>query len=433
MKLSRLLLIGAFFLLALAPAAQAQEPAIVGLQLEGVVDPLIASYVRSGIEFAASSGSDAILITIDTPGGLDSAMRDIIKAITNSKIPVICYVAPEGARAASAGTFILISCPVAAMAPATNVGAAHPVGIFGAIEQEKAVNDGVAYIRSLAELRGRNADWAEDAVRDSVSVSATRALELKVIDLVAEDHTALLNSIDGREVKLAGGREVTLETKGGVVTERGLGFGPSIIHPLFSPNLAFIFFYLGLVLLAVELLHPGVSVPGILGVLSMVAAFAGLGMLPIQLIGVGMLVASVIFFLLELQHPGLGLPTLGGIVTLVLGGLLLFNPSVPGVRVSWWAIIPVALAAGGFFAFAVNAVLRTRLLPPTNLAERVVGAEGVAATRLNPTGIVQVASETWTAESVGGPIAKGDQVRVIEAEGLRVKVEPIKKKEGVSS
>lgn len=406
---------------------------MVGLRLYGVVDPLIASYVQSGIKFAESDGADAVLITIDTPGGLDSAMRDIIKAITNSKVPVICYVGPEGARAASAGTFILISCPIAAMAPATNVGAAHPVGIFGAIEQEKAVNDGVAYIRGLAELRGRNADWAEDAVRDSVSVSAGRALELKIIDLVAQNQGALLDSIDGRDVKLAGGRTVTLATRDAVVTERPLGFGPSLIHPLFSPNLAFIFFYLGLVLLAVELLHPGVSVPGVLGVLSMVAAFAGLGMLPIQLIGVGMLVASVVFFLLELKNPGLGLPAIGGIVTLVLGGLLLFNPAVPGVGVSWWVIVPVALAAGGFFAFAVNAVLRTRGLPPTNLAERVVGSEGVAVTELNPTGVVQVSSETWTAESVAGPIAVGDRVRVIEADGLRVKVEAITQKEGVST
>jgi membrane-bound serine protease (ClpP class) len=408
----------------LSTTAAAKGPEVFGLHLDGVVDPFIASYVVDGISEANRADAGAILITIDTPGGLDSSMRKIIQAIRNSEVPVICYVAPQGARAASAGTFILLACPVASMAPGTNVGAAHPVGVFGAIQQDKAVNDAVAYIRALAEATGRNADWAERAVRDSVSASANEALELDVIDLVAPDAHALLASIDGREVDVGGGRSITLATSDATVSEKPLGPLASLVHPLFSPNLAFIFFYLGLVLLAIELLHPGVSVPGILGVLSMVTAFAGLGMLPIQLVGLVLLVASVVFFFLELQHPGIGVPSVGGVVSLVFGGLLLFNRSVPGVTVSLWTIVPVALGAAAFFAFAVQAALKIRGLPKEAGGDRLLGQTGIATTKLDPEGVIHVAAESWSAEATSGQISKGDRVRIVGAEGLRLKVEP---------
>jgi membrane-bound serine protease (ClpP class) len=424
----RLALLGGTALLTLSivsTSAAAQSSEIFTLELEGVVDPFIANYVVEGISDANRADAGAILITIDTPGGLDSSMRKIIQAVRNSRVPVICYVAPEGARAASAGTFILLACPIASMAPGTNVGAAHPVGVFGAIEQDKAVNDAVAYIRSLAEATGRNADWAEKAVRDSESVTANEALDLDVIDIVSPGAQALLRSSNGKRVQVAGGRSVTLETGGDVIVGRSLGPLAAVIHPLFSPNLAFIFFYLGLVLLAIELLHPGVSVPGILGVLSMVTAFAGLGMLPIQLVGVVLLVASVVFFFLELQHPGIGVPSVGGVVSLVFGGLLLFNRSVPGVRVSLWTIVPVALGAAAFFAFAVQAALKIRGLPKEAGGDRLLGQTGIATTKLDPEGVVHVAAESWSAESTSGQISKGDRVRIVGAEGLRLKVEPL--------
>ncbi|MBI2238814.1 MAG: nodulation protein NfeD, partial [Actinobacteria bacterium] len=341
-NLSRALRLGAAAAAVLAglalPARGATGPIVVELGLDGVVDPFTANYVASGIADAAAQGAEAVLLTIDTPGGLDSSMRKIVQAELNSPVPVICYVSPQGARAASAGAFILIACPVAAMAPGTNVGAAHPVGVSGAIMSKKVENDAAAYIRSLAERQERNADWAEQAVRDSVSISAQDALDLDVIDLIAPSEGALLDQVDGRNVQVAGGETVTLDTAGATIEPRDMGLGASLLHSLLSPDLAFIFFYLGIGLIIIELLHPGVSIPGILGVLSLVAAFVSFGMLPVQIIGIALLLASAVFFLVELKHPGLGLPTVGGVATLVLGGLTLFNPSVPNARVSPWVI-----------------------------------------------------------------------------------------------
>lgn len=400
---------------------------ITSVQLEGVVDPFVASYVERVL---SSTGGSAVLLTIDTPGGLDSSMRRIIKAILNSSKPVICYVSPQGARAASAGTFILLACHIAAMAPGTNVGAAHPVGIAGVIEQKKATNDAAAYIRSLAEQRGRNADWAEKAVRDSESVSAEEALRLGVIDVVASDVDSLLERIDGRSVEVTGQGEVPLETIGADVEPAGvMGLGSRLLHALLQPSVAFILFYVGLMLVVVEVLHPGVSVPGVLGVVSMVGAFTAFGMLPVQLIGLVLLVASVVFFLLELKHPGLGFPTVGGLVSLLLGGVLLFDRDVPGAQVSPGVIIPVAIAAGLFFYFVVRAALRARALPVDYRPATLVGAEGIAITDLNPVGSARVALEDWTAEAIGGEIPKGTKVKVVGLEGLKLRVEVQKQAE----
>ncbi len=405
--------------------AHAEAAPVVELRLNGVVDPFTANYVRGGIEAADAEGAAAVLLTIDTPGGLDSSMREIIKSILGSHVPVICYVSPEGARAASAGTFILIGCPVAAMAPGTNVGAAHPVGVSGAIMSKKVENDAAAYIRSLAQRQGRNADWAEQAVRESVSISAEEALKDNVIDLIAPDEAALLRDVDGGVVQVAGDRTVTLQTAGATIEAQNMGLGAQILHTLLSPDFAFIFFYLGIGLIVIELLHPGLSVPGILGTVSLVSAFVTFGLLPVQIIGVALLLASALFFLLELKHPGLGLPTVGGVVCLVLGGLTLFNPSVPNARVSLWVIIPVAGFLVLFFATVVNAALRARRMPPSTGSERLIGREGTVETDLEPEGVVLVASEEWSARSVAGPLPRGTRVRVVGVERLRLDVEPL--------
>jgi len=412
----------------LALPVRAQAPTVAELRLTGVVDPFMANYIRGGIQAADSEGATAVLITIDTPGGLDSSMREIIKSILGSRAPVICYVWPEGARAASAGTFIMMGCPVAAMAPGTNIGAAHPVGVAGAIEQQKVTNDAAAYIQTLADLRGRNAEWARKAVIDSVSIPAQEALRIDVIDVIAPSEQALLDQIDGRTVQVAGSQTVTLHTAGATIEIRNPGLGAQILHTLLTPDFAFIFFYLGLGLIIVELLHPGLSVPGILGLLSLVAAFVTFGLLPVQLIGVALLLASALFFLLELKHPGLGVPTVGGAITLVLGGLLLFNPSVPSARVSLWVIIPVAGFVVLFFATVVNAALRARHMPPSTGLERLIGREGMVQADLSPEGVVLVASEEWSARSVAGPLQKGARVRVVGVERLRLDVEPLEQK-----
>lgn len=417
----------ALFLLFVAwpGGARAADPGtILNLRLEGVVDPFEASYLTGQIDSASTEGMDAVLITIDTPGGLDSSMRDIVKSILGADVPVICYVSPQGARAASAGTFILTACNIAAMAPGTEVGAAHPVGVSGVIEQAKVTNDAAAFIRSLAEQRDRNADWVESAVRDAVSASAEHALELNVIEYVAPNTSSLLNEIDGQTVETASG-PVTLDTAGADLETRGLGLGAAFLHGLLTPDLAFIFFYLGLGLLVVEFLHPGISIPGVAGVLSLVAAFTAFGMLAVQLVGVVLLLASVVFFVLELKYPGVSAAGIAGLITLVLGGLLLFNSSIPNGRVSPWAIAPVAIATALFFAFVIPAALRVRKMPSQVSIDRIIGMEGVATTALKPQGVAQVASERWTVESIAGNVREGGRVRVVGAEGLRLKVEPV--------
>ncbi|MBI3647390.1 MAG: nodulation protein NfeD [Actinobacteria bacterium] len=410
--------------LAAGPAG-AQEPWVAHLSLDGVVDPFVANYIRDGIARAQDDGAAAVLLTIDTPGGLDSSMREIVGSILHADVPVICYVAPPGARAASAGTFVLESCPVAAMAPATEVGAAHPVGVAGAIEQQKVTNDAVAYIQALAKLRGRNVDWVEQAVRDSVSVPADTALELNVIDLVAPSTEALLADVEGTQVAVGGGKIVTINIAGATIRETRMGLGARILHSLLTPDLAFIFFYLGLGLIVIEVLHPGATIPGILGVLSLVAAFASFGVLPVQLLGVTLLLASAVFFLLELKHPGLGAFTLGGVVTLVLGGLTLFNPSVPNARVSPWVIGAMALALVGFFGTVVTAAIAARRMPRTTPSERLLGAKGVVTVPLDPEGVVRVGGEEWTALSETGAVPRDANVRVLAVEGLRLKVQRI--------
>lgn len=406
-------------------AARAQEgPRILSLRLEGVVDPFESSYLTSQIDGAGDEGAAAVLITIDTPGGLDSSMRDIVKSILASDVPVLCYVSPAGARAASAGTFILMACNIAAMAPGTEVGAAHPVGVSGVIEQAKVTNDAAAFIRSIAQTRDRNADWAEKAVRDAISAPAEEALTLGVIDHVAPTTSALLAQVDGLQIETASGT-VTLDTEGAELETRSLGAAASFLHGLLTPDLAFIFFYLGLGLLIVEFLHPGVSIPGLLGVLSLVAAFTAFGMLAVQLVGVILLLASSVFFLLELKYPGVSAAGFGGVVTLVLGGLLLFNSAVPNGRVSLWVLVPVAAAVALFFAFVIPAAMRVRKLPSQTIIDRVIGMEGIATTALKPEGVAQVASERWTVESIAGNVKEGGRVRVVGADGLRLKVEPV--------
>ncbi len=427
-KLWRALILSALPILGMAAGgvSSAQEPgggAIVLLSLDGVVDPFVASYVQSGIETASDEGAVAVLVTIDTPGGLDSAMRTIVQSVLNADVPVICFVAPEGARAASAGTFILLSCPVAAMAPGTNVGAAHPVGVSGAIELEKAENDAAAYIRSIAERRGRDADWAERAVRESVSVTAEEALDLSIIDLVANDVASLLRDLDGTTVELAGGARTELRTTGLTVQERDMGLGVSLLHTVLDPNLAFIFFYLGIALVAIEFFVPG-GVLGVLGGIMLILAVMALGMLPVELLGLILLVASVAFFLLELKLPGTGIATGAGLVTLVLGGLFLFDPSVPTARVSPWVIAPVAAFAAIFFLVVVRAAIRMRGARTVSGTSTVVGAEGTAVTALDPTGVVLVAAEEWTATSDAGPLERDRRIRVTRVDGLRVRVVP---------
>ena len=406
--------------------ASAGRPTVRVLELHGAVDPFIAGYLERGIAAANQAGDAAVLLAIDTPGGLDSSMRAIVKAITGSRLPVICWTGPSGARAASAGTFVMLACPSNAMAHGTNIGAAHPVGVSGAIEQEKVTNDAAAFIRSLAERTHRNAKWAESAVRDSATLSAEQAAtrDPPVADRLADSTAALLKDVDGLQVETAAGT-VTLHTADPAIRTEDPGLGVALLHGLVDPNLAFVFFYLGLILIVIEVLHPGISVPGVLGTLLLVTSVVAFGILPVQLGGLVLLAASVVLFLVELKHPGVGLPLAGGVACLILGGLLLYDPSIPDVRVSRWLVALVTAALVGFFGFVLRAVREARTLPaPGVAADEVVGAEGVALGELGPRGQVRVGHEQWSAEAAAGAIPAGSGVRVVGRRGLRLIVEP---------
>ena len=418
---------GAALLIAsLAPGARAESDGpVVRLSLDGVVDPFVADYLTTEIRGARDAA--AILLVIDTPGGLDSSMREIIQGIKGATAPVLCYVGPQGARAASAGAFILLACHVAAMAPATNVGASTPVGIGGVTLAKKIEEDAAATIQTLAEDSGRNGELARTFVTDSRSITAQQALEGHVIDLIAPTEVDLLDEVDGRAVELADGDDVAVRTAGARIEDRPMTPGVGFLHDLFDPNLAFIFFWLGLALIVLELIVPGHIFSGTVGTILLILAIVSFGLLPVRLIGVVLLAGSVVFFVLELKVPGLGIWSIAGIASLVLGGLLLFNPA-GGVRVSPFAIVPVAIVMTLFFGVVVSKALSLRHLPPAHGPHSVVGREGVViGDGLDPDGIVRVAAEDWKATSAAGPIGPGSRIRVTRLDGLVLTVEPLER------
>ena len=406
-------------------ASNTQDAAVVRLiEQTGTVDPLTAKYVERSLKAAEEDQAVAVVVRLDTPGGLDSSMRRIILAIKASKVPVLCWVGPSGARAASAGAFILISCPFASMAPGTNVGAAHPVGITGDILAEKVTNDAAAYIRAQAQERGRNADWAERAVRDSISATAEEARKLEVIDLVVPSIPDLLRQANGLTIPVGGGSTATLDATGAVVEKVGLSAGEALLHLFIAPDIAFLFFAFGIAGIVYEVLNPGLNVAGVVGLLMLIASFVILGMLPVNVAGLLLIAAAIGFFILDAMVVGHGLPTVAGIVSLVLGGLFLFDANVANARVSKGFLIGVSVALGGFFFFIVKAALQTRKQVPSAGQESLIGMAGTVRVTLDPKGIVHARGEEWTARSTGGPIPAGTEVRVTGIEGLTLDVEP---------
>lgn len=387
-----------------AGVGAAARPQVLGLSLTGVVDPFMASYVQRGIQAAAAGHDSAVAITIDTPGGLDSSMREIVSTILSSPVPVICYV-PAGGRAASAGTFVMLACPVNGMAPGSAIGAAHPVGVSGAIEQTKVTNDAAAFIRSLALRQGRNADWAEKAVRDSISADAASAVNLHVIDRVAPSLQNLLPSGDQL-----------------VSFHRSLA--ESFFHGFADPDVAFILLDIGFLALIVWAFHPGFHVPLAVGVVSSALGLAILETLPVRLAGFGLLLVAAVLFVLDLKARAHGVLTVGGIVVFVLGGLLLFNPSVPNARISPPLLFSLPVAVGVGSTFLLRAMLAARRTPLRSGPQTLMGAHGVAETALNPLGRVRVRGESWSAESVGDAVPAGTPVLIIAVRGLTLDVFP---------
>ena len=385
-----------------------QRPVVRQVNLTGVVDPPLAHYVEHAVTAAGRDHVEAVLVRIDTPGGLDSSMRSIIKSLLASPVPVVCWVGPSGSRAASVGAFILMGCPKATMAPGTNVGAAHPVGFSGEVLSEKITNDAAAYMRSLAERWHRNADWGERAVRQSVSISADEALRIHVIDAIAPTKADALRAID------TGGRIET--ARPGVID--------AALHDLIDPNLAFVFLIVGLALLVFEVFHPGAILPGLFGALLFIGSLVILGMLPVNLAGFVLLLASVAFFVVALKVPGHGLPEAAAITCLVLGGLFLFDPSVPNARVSRILLVLLTIKATIWFTIVLRAAMRARKQPVKTGAHLVIGTKAVVVTPLEPSGTVRVQGEEWTAHSAHGPIPAGAAVRVVHRDGLTLEVSP---------
>jgi membrane-bound serine protease (ClpP class) len=409
-------------------AAQGSGPLIVSLRLDGVVDPFTADYLTSNVARAEENGAEAVLVTMDTPGGLGSSMDEITRSFLNSTIPVIVYVAPSGARAASAGAFILLSAPVAAMAPGTNVGASTPIGFSGGDLSgtlgEKVTNDATAQIQALAETYDRNEEVAATFVTEAASITAEQALSDDVIDIIAPTTGDLLTQLDGMSVQLGNGTDVTLHTAGAVLQEQQMGAFVNFLHALLDPSLAFIFFWLGLGLIVLELIIPGHIFSGTIGTILLVLSIASFGLLPVRVIGVVLLIASVVCFVIELKAPGLGIWGALGLLFLLLGGWFLYDRA-GGVEVSPWALIGVAAFAALFFGIVVAAALKVRHQPSV-WNRTVIGQEGVALSAgVGPKGgVVRVNSEEWRAVAPSGSIEGGARVRVTSLDGLVLTVEP---------
>jgi membrane-bound serine protease (ClpP class) len=412
------------------PPAGAGTPLIYTLPATGSINPGLAGFIAEGIEQAEKDKAGALVILLDTPGGLEASMRKIGQSIINAKVPVIVYVSPKGARAASAGVFITMAAHVAAMAPGTNIGAAHPVGIgvggkMDKVMAEKVVNDMVAYGRAMAKERGRNADWVEKAVKKSVSIDAEEALKLKVIDLIAEDLNELLAKTNGLPVKVAGKTQL-LKTTGAPVREIREGVATTILKHIADPNIAFILMMIGLAGLYFELAHPGVVLPGVVGAMSLLLALFAFQTLPVNYTGLLLILLSFIFFILEVYVVSYGLLSVGGVISLLLGSMMLFRGGGPGMEIAWGVLIPAVLAVSVFFIAVAGLVVRSQLRRSMTGSSGLIGEKGVAYTAVTPEGgQVFVHGEYWQAVSEG-TIAKEDAVEVVEVIGLKLRVRRIK-------
>ena len=408
----------------LAPASGAGSPVVVATY-EGVINPVTAEYLHDALAFAEANRAQLLVVKLDTPGGLVTSMQTMVKSIVNAPLPVAVYVSPSGGRAASAGVFITLAGHVAAMAPGTNIGAAHPVAMGGEMDKtmkEKAENDMAASIKTLAEQRGRNVKWAEDAVRKSVSVTEKEALDLKVIDFVVEDVPALLAKLDGRKVALANG-SVTLQTKGAETLAFPMGWRLEALKALSDPNIAMLLMTIGTIGILAELYNPGAILPGIVGAISLILAFYSLQSLPINYAGLLLIVLGIVFFVLEIKVTSYGLLTLGGIAAMTLGGLLLVKTDAPFMQVSLSFLLPTVLTAAAIMFTMAWLAMKARQRAPVTGKESMIGEIARARTDVAPRGEVFLHGELWEATSET-PIRKGDEAEVQSVEGLTLKVVP---------
>jgi membrane-bound serine protease (ClpP class) len=394
------------------------------LRVSDAISPGTAEFIHSGLKKAQAEGAACIIIELDTPGGLAESMRTIVQDLLASTLPVVVYVSPGGARAASAGVRITMAADIAAMAPGTNIGAAHPVGAGGQeIEgklSEKVVNDMVAHAKSVAERRGRNAQWVEKAIRESVSATEAEALKEGVIDLVAQDTDDLIRQINGR--RLPGKGTLRLENPRTIVLEEGLR--TKILRVVSNPNIAYLLLMIGLAGIYFELSHPGAIFPGVVGGICLVLAFFALQTLPVNYAGMLLIALAVIFFILEMKLTSYGMLSVAGTVSLLLGSLMLFEGEAPEARLAWQVLLPTLLVVSGFFAAVAWVVFRAQRSKPTTGPSGLMGEIGFVKKALAPDGKVFVHGELWNATS-RTPLDEGARVRVVKVTGLTLDVEPV--------
>ena len=416
-------------------AVWAAPAPVATIEIEGVISPVTLRLVGLAIDRAQAERAQALVILLDTPGGLERSMRAIVQRMMNAEVPVVVFVAPTGARAASAGVFITMAGHVAAMAPATNIGAASPVSVGGGgadkTMMKKVENDAAAFIRTVAIERGRNADWAEKAVRQAVAVTEREALKLNVIDLVADSLPDLLGKIDGRTIKLPKG-PVTLATKGAPVRPIEIGFRDRFLNVITDPNVAYVLMMLGMLGLFFELSNPGVILPGIIGGISLILAFFAFQSLPINYAGLLLILFGIVLLVAEIKIVSHGVLAIGGMISMALGSLMLFDSPEVGFRVSWWVIAPTVGATAGLFLFVVAAGVRALGRPPATGVEGLVGKTAIVRERLAPEGQVMVSGEIWRAVAQGEPLEPGAQVRIVSVDGLTLKVAKAEAKGGVT-
>jgi membrane-bound serine protease (ClpP class) len=423
-KVKKFILIG--LLIALIPLAGYST--ILKITIDAPIHPVTSEYIRNAIDKAETDNVSLVIMVLNTPGGLDSSMREIIERILSSEVPVAAYVSPNGARAASAGFFISIACDLFIMAPGTNTGAAHPVGVSITGQQmdetmaDKVTNDAVSYIKSIAEKRGRNSMMAEDAVRESSSYTETECLDGKLIDLIAQDIGEIIDSLDGKTIKRFDGEEHLLELRGEQVIELPMTARQKFLLTISNPNLAYILLMLGLLGLYFEFSNPGAILPGVLGGISLLLAIFSFQILPINYVGLILILLAIGMFILEIKVQSYGILSVGGIIAMVIGSIMLIDAPIPELRPSLKFIIPVAVGLSLIFLFLIFIAVRALANRVHTGKEGLIGEIGVAQSDLTPKGKVFVHGELWNAEA-DQEISKGEEVQVVEVlKHLKIRV-----------